>query len=458
MNNTKLRQFFLLFIDTVILFFSLYITLSLRHLELPSPSLWQDHLLLFAPVFVFWILVLYINSLYDFRKFINQSRLIEQISRSVFFSFLLSIIFFYAIPESGLSPKTNLVVFSVIFYVLFLFWRLSFSLLNQKYLPSMNVGIIGYNEIIRKTIQSIKSNQQLGYEIKFILNEKNNVLMEIADHYGLEIIEDANELAKNIRKHKINILVLEKDIGEIKKLQKTLFNLLPSGINFCDLSKFYEEISGQVPIEILSKGWFLENLNLATKKKFERIKRIYDLFLSSLFLLISLPFWPIIALLIRIDSPGPFIFKQKRVGKDGRHFMFYKFRSMKIDDNDQSPTTKNDKRVTKIGKFMRQSRIDEIPQLFNVLKGDMSFVGPRPEKPELIRKLSENIPFYNVRHLVKPGITGWDQISGEYHSPSIKDTHKKLQHDLFYIKNRSVYLDLSIILKTIRITLEKQGV
>ncbi len=458
MNNTKLRQFFLLFMDIVILFSSLYITLSLRHLELPSASLWQDHLLLFAPVFVFWILVLYINSLYDFRKFINQSKLIEQISRSVFFSFLLSIIFFYIGPDSGLSPKTNLVAFSIIFYILFLFWRLSFSLLNQKYLPNMNVGIIGYNEIIRKTIQSIKSNQQLGYEIKFILNEKNNVLMEIAEHYGLEIIEDANELAKNIKKHKINILVLEKDIGEIKKLQKTLFNLLPSGINFCDLSKFYEEISGQVPIEILSKGWFLENLNLATKKKFERIKRIYDLFLSSLFLLISLPFWPIIALLVKIDSPGPFIFKQKRVGKDGKHFMFYKFRSMKIDNNDQSPTTKNDKRVTKIGKFMRQSRIDEIPQLFNVLKGDMSFVGPRPEKPELIRELSENIPFYNVRHLVKPGITGWDQISGEYHSPSIKDTHKKLQHDLFYIKNRSVYLDLSIILKTIRITLEKQGV
>jgi exopolysaccharide biosynthesis polyprenyl glycosylphosphotransferase len=458
MNNTKLRQFFLLFIDILLLFSSLYITLSLRYLKLPSTEIWRNHLLLFTPIFVFWILILYINSLYDFKKFINQSKLIEQISRSIFFSFLLSIIIFYIIPESNLNPKTNLIIFSIIFYVLFLFWRLSFSLVNQKYLPNINIGIIGYNEIIRKTIQSIKSNQQLGYEIKFILNKKNNVLVEIADHYGLDIIEDANELAKNIKKHKINILVIEKDIGEIKKLQKTLFNLLPSGINFCDLSRFYEEISGQVPIEILSKGWFLENLNLANKRKLERIKRVYDLFLSSLFLLISLPFWPIIFLLIKMDSPGPFIFKQKRVGKDGKHFTFYKFRSMKIDNNDQSPAIKNDKRITKIGKFMRQSRVDEIPQLFNVLKGDMSFVGPRPEKPELIRELSENIPFYNVRHLVKPGITGWDQISGEYHSPSIKDTHKKLQHDLFYIKNRTIYLDISIILKTIRITLEKQGI
>lgn len=457
MNGTKIRQFFLLLIDSVLLVISLNIALTLRYFAPPSAELWQKHLTLFVPIFVVWLLIFYINSLYDFRKFINQSRIIEQVTKSILIAFLVTIIFFYLMPNKELNPKTNLIIFSGVFYILFLLWRLGFSILNKKYLPTMNVAIIGYNEIIRKTIQTIKKNQQLGYKIKFILSEKNNVLVDVVDHYEIDLIEDVNQLARAIKLHKINVLILEKDISEMKELQKTLFNLLPTGINYCNLTKFYEEISGQIPIEILNKGWFLENLNLANKKNFERIKRLYDLALSVLILILSLPFWPFIMLAIKIDSRGPIIFKQIRTGRNGKNFKFYKFRTMKVENNNFSPTTKNDNRITRLGKFMRQTRIDEIPQLINVLKGDMSFVGPRPERPELIKDLSKNIPYYSIRNLVKPGITGWDQISGEYHSPSTEDTYKKLQYDLFYIKNRSVYLDISIILKTIRTALGREG-
>ncbi len=457
MNGTRIRQFFLLLIDAVLLVISLNIALTLRYFSPPSAELWQKHLVLFVPIFVVWLLIFYINSLYDFRKFINQSRIIEQVTKSVLVAFLVTIIFFYLTPNRELNPKTNLIIFSGVFYILFLLWRLGFSILNKKYLPTINVAIIGYNEIIRKTIQTIKKNQQLGYKIKFILSEKNNVLVDVVDHYEIDLIEDVNQLARAIKLHKINVLILEKDISEMKELQKTLFNLLPTGINYCNLTKFYEEISGQIPIEILNKGWFLENLNLATKRNFERVKRLYDLALSVLILLLSLPFWPFIMLAIKIDSRGPIIFKQIRTGRNGKNFKFYKFRTMKVENNNFSITTKDDPRVTKFGKFMRQTRIDEIPQLINVLKGDMSFVGPRPERPELIKDLSRNIPYYSIRNLVKPGITGWDQISGEYHSPSTEDTYKKLQYDLFYIKNRSVYLDISIILKTIRTALGREG-
>ncbi len=457
MINSKIRQFFLLLIDGGLLVLSLYIALTLRYLETPQADLWQSHLQFFWPVFIFWLLIFYINSLYDFRKFINQGKLIEQATRSVLLAFLITIIFFYLIPKSVISPKTNLIIFSITFYVFFLLWRLGFSLLNKKYLPATNVAIIGYNEIIRKTIKMIKGNAQLGYDIKFILSEKNHVLMEIAEYYDFKIIEDVNQLSRAIKQHKINILIPEKDINEMKELQKTLFNLLPTGINYCNLTKFYEEISGQIPLEILNKGWFLENLNLANKKNFERVKRLYDLFFAVILLILTLPFWPFIVLLIRMGSRGPVIFKQTRVGKNSKNFKFYKFRSMKIENNNQAPTTKNDDRITRFGKFMRQTRIDEIPQLINVLKGDMSFVGPRPERPELIKELVGSIPFYGVRNLIKPGITGWDQISGEYHSPSVADTYKKLQYDLFYIKNRSVYLDVSIILKTIKTALGKEG-
>lgn len=457
MINARIRQFFLLLVDGLILVLSLYTALTLRYLETPGKELWQNHLQFFGPVFVLWILIIYINSLYDFRKFINQGKLIEQATRSILLAFLITIIFFYLIPKSDISPKTNLIIFSVIFYVFFLLWRLGFALLNKKYLPTTNVAIIGYNEIIRRTIKLIKGNPQLGYDIKFILSEKNNVLVDIAEHYEVKIVEDVNQLARAIKQHKINILIPEKDINEMKELQKTLFNLLPTGINYCNLTKFYEEISGQVPLEILNKGWFLENLNLANKKNFERIKRLYDIFFAIIILAISLPFWPLIMLMIRLDSRGPIIFQQTRVGQGGKNFKFYKFRSMRMANNDQSLTIENDPRITKFGGFMRKSRIDELPQLINVLKGDMSFVGPRPERPEIVKGLVGSIPFYGVRNLIKPGITGWDQISGEYHSPSIADTYKKLQYDLFYIKNRTVYLDLSIILKTVRTALGREG-
>jgi len=458
MNNNKFKQFFLLLIDIILLIISLRTALILRYLSIPNNEIWQQNLKFFIPVFVLWILIFYINSLYDFRKIINQSKLFEQSVKSVLIAFLISIIFFYIIQSPTINPKTILLIFSIIYYLLFLTWRLLFLLLNKKYLSTINIAIIGYNEIILKTIQAIKKNKQLGYNIKFIVSERNNVLVDIAENYDLAIVEDINQLSRAIKEHKINIVILEKDISQMKELQKTLFNLLPTGISYRNLIKFYEEISGQIPIEILNKGWFLENLDLANKKNYERIKRLYDLLIASVILLFTLPFWPIIVLIIKIESRGPIIFKQIRAGKDCQHFNFYKFRTMYEENNNRKMTEKNDKRITKFGKFMRQTRIDEIPQLINVIKGDMAFVGPRPERPELIKELSKNIPFYGIRNLIKPGITGWDQISGEYHSASVRDTYKKLQYDLYYIKNRSIYLDISIFLKTIKTTLSNEGI
>lgn len=458
MGNTKLKQFFLLTVDVLLLVLSLRIALTLRFLAIPNSDIWQAHLKFFIPIFALWILIFYINSLYDFRKIINQNKLIEQSTKGLAVAFVISIVFFYIFPNADMSPKTILVIFTLSFYLLFLIWRLSFLTINKKYLPSVNIAIIGYNEIILRTIQTIKKNEQLGYTIKFILSEKNNVLVDIAEQYNLTIVDDINQLSRAIKEYKINIVILEKDISVMKELQKTLFNLLPTGISYCNLTKFYEEISGQIPIEILNKGWFLENLNLANKRNFERIKRLYDLALATLLLILTLPFWPLIILIIKLGSRGPIIFKQVRVGKNGHHFNFYKFRSMKEENNNREITKEHDKRVTKFGRFMRKTRIDELPQLINVLKGDMAFVGPRPERPEIIKELSKSIPFYGIRNLIKPGITGWDQISGEYHSASFNDTYKKLQYDLYYLKNRSVYLDLSIILKTIKTALSREGV
>jgi exopolysaccharide biosynthesis polyprenyl glycosylphosphotransferase len=457
MNNNKIKQTILIIVDLLILVLSLKITLILRYANDISKVLEKQHFQVFTPIFGLWLVIIYINSLYDFKKIINQNKLVEKTVKSVLASFFLSMIIFYLVPYAQITPKTNLIIFSVFFLVLFLLWRLFFLSANKRYLPSSNIAIIGYNEIIRKTITAIKKNPQLGFKVKLIISPKNNVLIDIAEIYDLVIIEDVHQLSRAIKDYKIDSLILERDISDMKDLQKTLFNLLPTGINYYNLINFYEEISGQIPLEILNKAWFLENLNLAEKKNFERIKRVFDICLSFVFMIFALPICFFIILLVKISGPGPIIFKQTRLGKNNKDFNFYKFRTMRVENNNQAPTTQNDPRVTKIGKFLRKSRLDEIPQLFNVIKGDMSFVGPRPERPELIKELSNNIPFYNVRSLVSPGITGWDQISGEYHSPSIEDTYKKLQYDLFYIKNRSIYLDLSIILKTIRTALGHEG-
>jgi len=457
MNNNKIKKIILIAVDLLILILSLKITLILRYANDISETLERQHFYIFTPIFGLWLVIIYINSLYDFKKIINQNKLVEKSIKSVLASFFLSMIIFYLVPYAQITPKTNLIIFSGFFLVLFLLWRLFFLSVNKKYLPSSNIAIIGYNEIIRKTITTILKNPQLGFKVKFIVSPKNNVLVDVAEIYNLTIIEDTNNLSRAIKDYKIDSLILERDISEMKDLQKTLFNLLPSGINYYNLINFYEEISGQIPLEILNKAWFLENLNLAEKKNFERIKRVFDICLSTLFIIFALPVCFILMILVKMSSSGPIIFKQTRLGKNNKDFNLYKFRTMRTENNNQSPTSENDPRITKIGKFLRRSRLDEIPQLFNVIRGDMSFVGPRPERPELIKELSNNIPFYNVRSLVSPGITGWDQISGEYHSPSVEDTYKKLQYDLFYIKNRSVYLDISIILKTIKTALGQEG-
>ena len=203
--------------------------------------------------------------------------------------------------------------------------------------------------------------------------------------------------------------------------------------------------------------WFLENFNENNKIWFDRSKIIYDFILALMIFIITLPFWLIIAIIIKIESRGPVFFVMKRAGKNDKIFKHIKFRTMKEEGNDHSPTRSNDSRITKFGNILRKTRIDELPQVINILKGEMSFVGPRPERPELAFELEKQIPFYNQRTLVKPGLTGSDQVSGEYHSPSKEDSLKKLQYDLFYIKNRSIFLDLTIILKTIATVVSRGG-
>lgn len=456
MIKSKLKQILLLLGDIVLFYIALYFTLYLRYLSEPRAELWEQNSAAFAWIFLVWILAFYIGNLYNLKNFAHRGRFVESYLKTLAVSMIISIIFFYLFPYNNISPKTNLVIFAGVFSALFLLWRFSFSYVIKNNLPKNNLGVIGYHPHLNELIRDFKASPHLGYDIKFIiLNENDTIDPEI--RRLVDVFGENDNLEELSSKYKISNIILAKDVNNSPELKRRLFNCLPLGISYTTLPNFYEKITGRVPLEIIGQSWFLENLDLADKKIFETAKRIFDFSLAIIMLIITLPFWPFILLAIKLSSPGPVFFIQYRMGKNNIPFKMYKFRTMRTDNNNYALTVKNDKRITGVGQIMRKTRIDEIPQLINIIKGQMSFIGPRPERPEFIAELKQNVPFFDIRTLVKPGISGWDQISGEYHSASVADTMKKLQHDLFYIKNRSLYLDATIILKTIKTIIAHQG-
>lgn len=231
------------------------------------------------------------------------------------------------------------------------------------------------------------------------------------------------------------------------------------GIDIVDSPSFYEQMTGKLLVENINPSWFIftEGFKATIFKQY--FKRIVDIFISLVGLTVSLPFVFLVPILIRLDSSGPILFRQERVGKGEKLFTLYKFRTM-IDRAEKNTgpvwTQENDNRITRLGKFLRKSRLDEIPQLYNVLAGTMSFIGPRPERPFFVETLKKQIPYYSERHCVKPGITGWAQVRYEY-GDSVEDAVEKLRYDLYYIKHLSIFLDNLIILDTIKVILFGRG-
>jgi len=451
--NYKYKKIILLIGDVLVLYLSLYLTLLIRYFELPAMGTWNIHFWPFSIAFIAWIIIFYISDLYNLHIAVNNSKFFNLTIRSAGIASLLTAVFFYINPNINIAPKTNLVIYIFVFIILFMLWRRLFNALLHSYLAKENLAFVGYNGNVMELIKALQEKPHLGYRVSLIVNKGNTD--------GVSEVETTNNignLKEIIINKKISTMVLASDPHQSSELRSSLFKCLPLKINYINLPNFYETVTGKVPIDAISKMWFLENLSEGKKIIFDAFKRTYDLVLSLLILLLSAVFWPIIGIIIKFESPGPIFFKQKRVGRNNINFTLIKFRSMTVKDNDQSPAKDKDFRVTRFGRLMRKTRVDEIPQVLNILTSSMSFVGPRPERPELVQELEEHVPFYRERMLVKPGLTGWDQVSGEYHSPSREDTLKKLQYDLFYIKNRSLYLDLSIILKTIATVLRGGGV
>ncbi|MGI9485687.1 MAG: TIGR03013 family XrtA/PEP-CTERM system glycosyltransferase [Geminicoccaceae bacterium] len=262
-----------------------------------------------------------------------------------------------------------------------------------------------------------------------------------------------SDLAAYARDHRIEEIVIALDNGSTSLPEQDLIHCRMGGVTVTDSTSFAERITGRVKLDLMESEWLIFAPGFRRGLFKSLTKRSTDLFYSALVLAAVLPLLPLIALLVKLDSPGPVLYRQKRVGLEGRIFEIYKFRSMRTDaeaDGRARWARNDDERITRFGHFLRRSRLDELPQLFNVLKGDMSMVGPRPERPEFTEDLTKSLPLYQKRHTIRPGITGWAQINYHY-GASIEDAREKLEYDLYYVKNYSLFLDLVTLVQTARI-------
>ena len=275
---------------------------------------------------------------------------------------------------------------------------------------------------------------------------------------GESVRKTALSLIDYAREQQINELVLALDDEIGMAMRQALLICRLNGITVTDRTAFLEREAGRIGLELLSLEWLIYSPGFRRGRTRDILKRMSDILAASTLLLLTLPMLPVLALLIKLDSRGPAIYSQTRAGLHGKPFTMYKFRSMRVDAEADGAqwAADNDPRITRLGKILRHSRLDELPQLYNVLRGDMSLVGPRPERPEMIAELDAQIPYYNERHGVRPGITGWAQTSYAYTS-SIEDTRIKLEYDLYYLKNYSLMLDFVIMFQTIRVALRGIG-
>ena len=263
-----------------------------------------------------------------------------------------------------------------------------------------------------------------------------------------------------VQRHDVNqiiVAVKEQRGGNVPMDQ--LLSARIQGVPVMDLADFYEQTTGEVPIDSLKASWLVYGRGFVQHRTRIVVKRLFDVISSSILLLLASPVMLLTALAIKLESAGPIIYRQERVGLGGRGFMCLKFRSMRTDaekDGVAVWASKNDSRVTRVGAFIRKTRIDELPQLISVLKGEMSMVGPRPERPTFVAQLKEQIPYYDIRHSVKPGVTGWAQVRYAY-GASVEDALHKHQYDLYYVKNNSLFLDLLILFETVSVVLFREG-
>lgn len=443
--SQRFKKIVLLIGDAAILYAALWLTLLARYQVIPSAERWQQHTDPFTIVFAVWVLVFFIAGLYTLSVRSRGFKFFSLLVQTMLINAGLGAAFFYIAPDLGISPKITFVLVVSFSTLLLIAWRTLAQRLIGLSAFRTHMLLIGTDEELHDVVLEIGRQSQLGYHITETLNPLSAQAANV-------------DLGKLIADNGIRVVAAESETLKDPALIQQLFNALSHKVNVVTLAEFMEEITGKVPVKLINHSWFLEHFKFGSHRTFEFIKKIFDLVSAVILFVVLMPLMILTAFLILVSSGGPVFYTQIRTGYLGKPFKMLKFRTMvtNAEKDGAQWAQKNDSRITPIGKFLRKTRLDELPQLVNVLRGELSFVGPRPERPEFVEKLNEKIPFYNERHLVRPGLSGWAQINYDY-GASEEDAMEKLQYDLYYAKNRSVALETAIMLKTLKTILTGAG-
>lgn len=428
MKYRAFRKSILVLGDVFLLFVSLYFALSLRWQKIISPHLFLRFTRHCLWLFLFWLFLLFIFDFYSFELRKSKSEFFRYFFIFIFLSLFFGIFYFYFFSNLAIAPKTILFLNIFIFSLFFLLWHLFFEWIFKKSAQEEKIILWG-NPPEKDYLIGFLSNSKLSYDVVGNFDEKVSL----------------NKIKKIAKENKLTRIVIS---PEVKNFQE-LFFLVPI-VKIQSFSDFYEEITKRVPLSSLQDPNVLNGFLFEENSIYYTSKRIFDLVISLIGVLVFFILFPILALAIKINSKGPVFFVQKRIGKGEKIFNSFKFRSMYVVNKSKDIWREKDKKeITAVGRFIRFTHIDELPQFLNILKGDLSIVGPRPEWEKLVKKYERAIPFYFLRHKAKPGFTGWAQINYPP-SLSIKEAEEKLEYDLYYIKKRSFFFDLFIFLKSLR--------
>lgn len=446
----RTRELFVLVLGDIVCFtVALWLTLLVRYLEWPSTENLQSHLGPFLILSVFWITIFYIAGLYDKHTTFLKNRLVSRIVNTQVINVLVAAVLFFFIPF-GIAPKTNLVIYLFVSIVLITGWRLMlFNYFSPK--NKHKAILIADGKEAVELADEINNNDRYNYSF-----------VRIFDYETVVNTPDfENKLLRLIDEEDIKTIVADTRSRHLKDIMPLIFDLSFLRFEFAliDFNKLYEDTFDHIPLSSLEYEWFVSYVSTDSGFVYTFLKRILDITMAVILLIPCVLVFPLVVLAIKISDGGVIFYTTKRVGQFNRPVDIIKFRTMT--GTDDGNTILNSKlQVTRLGRFLRKTRLDELPQLINILKGDLSFIGPRPELPARAQLYAESIPYYNTRHFIKPGLSGWAQIN-DYNAPRTEvdedKTKSKLSYDLYYLKHRSLFLDIQICLKTIATIMMRTG-
>ncbi len=451
----RLKQLILLAGDLCALYAGLYLGVTVRYLHWPDATIIN----LIGPLtllFALAVIILFIIGFYDIGKARNTSAFFQKIILTAGIWLIISILFFYTNPNATVSPKTTLLLIAICGFGSLATWRALYNHFLSANLLRTPVIFVGFNHEIEELADVMMKVPERGYMVSGLVTDVDTGL-------NLPTAETLDDLIKKNNDAYPNLIVISEQASNNATLLNSLYRALNQQVGIIPLAEFYENFFKRIPPYTFSEYWFVTHLNEQTKKIYDRFRILFDISITLIMGAVFVVVFPFIALITKITSPGPIFFTQMRVGRMGKSFRIYKFRTMRALTAGGSAELQgpqyaafNDTRITLFGNFLRKSRLDELPQFINILKGEMAVIGPRPERPEFVEKLTVAMPFYPLRHLVKPGITGWAQLQKSYYG-TIEENLVKLEYDLYYIKNRSLILDVVIILRTFEVLLRMMG-